>query len=242
MTFHRLVVPVYSGGLRGGDDYINNAVAGTPAPADAALGAGTYIGSYFFAENDQVTGAAINRGLKALAQNCDFLDDEIVDIRVELAALVAADIVHTDDIAQIIVDMGALTLGAITDANTYSDAQNVTLSATLVALLDAHKANLTRVRTLTTGDTLHTPNQDSLIILNTAGGDFNLQLPNPATASSLYSVILFNEDGAMTALTNRVTLVRAGAEMINGLAADYVLNAAYGRWTLRSDGVNWVVA
>jgi hypothetical protein len=90
MAFHRLTVPVYSGGLRGGDDYINNAIAGTPAPADSALGAGTYLGSYFFAPGEQVTGAAVNRGLKALAQNCDFLDDAIVDIGLDLAAETSA--------------------------------------------------------------------------------------------------------------------------------------------------------
>lgn len=89
MAFHRLTVPVYSGGLRGGDDYINNAVSGTPAPADGALGAGTYIGSYFFGPGDQVTGAAINRGFKALAQNCDFLDDAVVALEIDVTQALA---------------------------------------------------------------------------------------------------------------------------------------------------------
>jgi len=239
--FHRLIVPVYAGGLRVGDDYINNALVGTPAPADAVLGAGTYSGSYFFGEYDQVTGAAINRGFQALSENCDFLDDALEAFNADILALQAADVIHTADIAQLVIDMGSLTLGAITDANTYSDAANVTLLATVTALIDAHKANLTRVRALTSGSTLHSPDQDALILLNTNGGSFNLQLPDPTDPAALYPVTLFNEDGEMTPLTNRVTLVRNGSETINGLAANYLLNLSYGRWVLRSDGTNWVI-
>lgn len=90
MAFHRLTVPGYAGGLRGGDDYINNAVAGTPAPADAAIGAGVYAGSYFFGQGEQVTGAGVNRGFKALAQNCDFLDDALVQMELDYIAADAA--------------------------------------------------------------------------------------------------------------------------------------------------------
>lgn len=96
MAFHRLTVPGYAGGLRPGEDYINNAVSGVPAPADAALGAGTYSGSYLFAPGDQVTGAAINRGYKALAQNTDALDDRLVQMALDYAA---ADAVLTADLA-----------------------------------------------------------------------------------------------------------------------------------------------
>jgi hypothetical protein len=98
--FHRLTVPSYAGGLRGGDDYLNNAVAGTPAPADTVLVAGLYAGSYFFVDG-QVTAAAVNRGLQALAANCDFLDDAIVDLALDFAAFtadyIAADAVVTAD-------------------------------------------------------------------------------------------------------------------------------------------------
>lgn len=75
MSFHRLTVPVYTGGLPGGYDYINNALAGTPSPADGALAAGLNAGSYFFGFGEQVTSQGVNRGFKALAQNCDTLDD-----------------------------------------------------------------------------------------------------------------------------------------------------------------------
>jgi len=88
--FHRLTVPTYTGGLRGGDDYINNAVSGTPAPADGALGGGTYSGSYFFGQSDQVTGAALNRGVLALAANCDFLDDAVVALTVDVTGVLLA--------------------------------------------------------------------------------------------------------------------------------------------------------
>jgi hypothetical protein len=74
--FHRLTAPTYPGGLPGGYDYINNAAGpGTPVPADAALGGGAEVGSYFFGSSEQVTTAALNRGIKAVAQNTDYLDD-----------------------------------------------------------------------------------------------------------------------------------------------------------------------
>ena len=90
MAFHRLTVPSYTGGLPGGYDYINNATSGTPAPADGALGAGTYSGSYFFAFQGQVTALALNRAAQALAENCDYLDDLL---RRDLAAPTIADFV-----------------------------------------------------------------------------------------------------------------------------------------------------
>lgn len=76
MGFHRLTAPTYPGGLPGGYDYINNAAGpGAPAPADTALGGGLEIGSYFFGSAEQITTAALNRGLQAVAQNTDYLDD-----------------------------------------------------------------------------------------------------------------------------------------------------------------------
>lgn len=107
MGFHRLIVPVYPGGLRPGDDYINNAVAGTPAPADGPLGAGTYAGSYFFPFGGQATGDSFNRSAKALAENCDFLDDELValtdvvgGITLDLAAVTAESATSTLQLAR----------------------------------------------------------------------------------------------------------------------------------------------
>lgn len=76
MSFHRLTVPSYTGGLPGGYDYINNAISGTPALADGARAdSGPNNGTYFVGTGENARGPIANRGLKALAQNCDQLDD-----------------------------------------------------------------------------------------------------------------------------------------------------------------------
>jgi len=76
MAFHRLTVPSYFGGLPGGYDYVNNAIVGTPALADSARAdSGPNNGTYFVGTGENARGLIANRGLKALAQNCDLLDD-----------------------------------------------------------------------------------------------------------------------------------------------------------------------
>lgn len=79
MGFHRLVAPSYLGGLPAGYDYINDPVtngdAGVAAFADGKKGAGVNAGTYFVAFNEDATSSDANRGMKALAQNTDALDD-----------------------------------------------------------------------------------------------------------------------------------------------------------------------
>src|SRR5579862_2419668 len=75
MPFHRLTVPSYNGGLPAGYDYVNNAVSGTPAPANGVLVAGPNTGSYFIGFGDDGTSANANRPNMALAQNTDYLDN-----------------------------------------------------------------------------------------------------------------------------------------------------------------------
>ena len=75
MPFHRLTVPSYFGGLPGGYDYVNNAIAGTPAFADAVKGSGPNVGTYFVAFGEDGTSSDANRPAKALSENTDHLDD-----------------------------------------------------------------------------------------------------------------------------------------------------------------------
>jgi len=78
MPFHRLVVPTYLGGLPSGYDYINNAISGTPAPADAsAKASGVNAGSYFVTFQEDASSFNTNRANQALSENCDFLDDAV---------------------------------------------------------------------------------------------------------------------------------------------------------------------
>lgn len=108
--------------------------------------------------------------------------------------------------------------------------------ADTLAYTDALRADLTRVRFLTTAATHNNPAKDALLILNPAA-TFALQLSNPATCPG-QQTLLINGDGTM-APGNKVTLTRFGGENINGLAADFDLLAPYGRWILSSDGVDW---
>jgi hypothetical protein len=76
MGFHRLAVPSYFGGLPGGYDYINNATSGTPAQADGPRSdGGPNNGTYYIGFGEDARTRAWNRGLKALSENCDVLDD-----------------------------------------------------------------------------------------------------------------------------------------------------------------------
>jgi len=80
MSFHRLTTPSYymSGGWPpAGYDYIN-LTPGNPnqAPADGAKSGGhPSDGSYFIVFGEDATSTHANRGHKALAQNCDQLDE-----------------------------------------------------------------------------------------------------------------------------------------------------------------------
>lgn len=81
-NFHRLSTPGYfvtSGSFptEAGVtyDYINNAGSGTPASADNAKIGGVNAGTYFVAFSEDATSNNTNRGFKALAQNCDHIDD-----------------------------------------------------------------------------------------------------------------------------------------------------------------------
>lgn len=82
MAFHRFVTPTYSGGLPVGYDLINVVSGGTGASgsafADSAKGIGNpNTGTYFVAWGEDATSSNANRGLKALSQNTDLLDDQM---------------------------------------------------------------------------------------------------------------------------------------------------------------------
>jgi hypothetical protein len=81
MAFHRLTTPTYFGGLVGGQDYLNTpsdpSVGGTGVPAimDPKKTGGPNDGTYFVAFLEDGRSGAVNRGLKALGENTDALDD-----------------------------------------------------------------------------------------------------------------------------------------------------------------------
>lgn len=58
----------------------------------------------------------------------------------------------------------------------------------------------------------------------------------PAVSSRVYFWI---KDISGLAETNPITVVRAGAEKIENVAASMLLKANYGAWTFVSDGTDW---
>jgi len=62
----------------------------------------------------------------------------------------------------------------------------------------------------------------------------NIQLPTPAVGLR-FTV----KDANNTFFTNNVTLVRAGSEKIDNIAASFVLSSTEGSWNIVSDGTNW---
>lgn len=77
---------------------------------------------------------------------------------------------------------------------------------------------------------------DNFIFCDTSGGAFTLTLPTPA-AGLLFRI--FDTTGNFN--TNNLTLARAAAEKIEGLAASKVLQTAWGAFTIISNGTDWFV-
>lgn len=69
---------------------------------------------------------------------------------------------------------------------------------------------------------------------NTAGGAISVTLPAPEPG-----MIINFKDVTGNFATNAVTIVRNGAENIEGLASSYLLQADWGVWTIASNGVDW---
>ncbi len=75
-----------------------------------------------------------------------------------------------------------------------------------------------------------------VFLCDTTSAAFALTLP-AAAASFKFSVI---DKGGVFA-TNNITVTRAAAESIQGLAANYALQSNWGRWDFFCDGTNWFI-
>lgn len=64
----------------------------------------------------------------------------------------------------------------------------------------------------------------------------SLTVPSPSTSS--FFVV---KDSTGSADSNNITIVRAGSEKIETVAASYVLNSALGSWTFVSNGTDWFI-
>jgi len=77
---------------------------------------------------------------------------------------------------------------------------------------------------------------DYIILCNNSGA-INLTLPSPSTTGQVYVI----KDIAGTAETNNITIVRAGSEKIEGVAASYIFRTNWGKITLVSNGTDWFI-
>ena len=79
---------------------------------------------------------------------------------------------------------------------------------------------------------------DNIIFVDSSGGAFDLTLPVPtALAGRIFRVI----DKAGFLNTNNVTLIPSSTEKIEGLAANKLLQTAWGWFNITTDGVDWYI-
>ena len=76
-AFHRLRTPTYFGAPPTNFNYANNATSGTPAPYDGPMPDGPNAGTLFLGFGENATTKSFNRGLKALFDNTDMIDDTL---------------------------------------------------------------------------------------------------------------------------------------------------------------------
>lgn len=75
---------------------------------------------------------------------------------------------------------------------------------------------------------------DQVILVNTSASR-SLTLPTPSTSYGMYII----KDVSGLSETNPISLIRAGTEQIEGVAATRVLTDNFGVWRIISDQTNW---
>ena len=83
--------------------------------------------------------------------------------------------------------------------------------------------------------TMTTGNNGQVLLINSLKGPCQLNLPTPA-ANLIFTV---KDVGGLMSTAN-CTLHRNASENIEGLAADYIMQANFGQWTFSCDGTNWI--
>jgi hypothetical protein len=80
---------------------------------------------------------------------------------------------------------------------------------------------------------------DGIIFCDTSGGAFTVTLPVPTSslAGTMYMIV----DTNGTFQTNNLTLARSGSELIEGLAANKILQTPWGWFTVVTNGTDWFV-
>jgi hypothetical protein len=77
-----------------------------------------------------------------------------------------------------------------------------------------------------------------VFLINSVNGAMTMNLPNPvAHANFLFTI----KDSGGTCSINNITLVRFAGEKIEGLAANYVIDADFNQLTFGTDGTDWFI-
>lgn len=95
--------------------------------------------------------------------------------------------------------------------------------------------------TVTSGDSPFPITDDyrgSTLLCDTSGGPLVFELP-PAPAEG-FSFTTADIGGELA--TNPITMERFGSQEIQGVAADYLLEAPFGSWTWTFDGTDWWIS
>jgi len=93
-------------------------------------------------------------------------------------------------------------------------------------------------QTISANHTLDSATEDGTIFLcDTSGGAFNFTLDSPVN-NTKFTI----KDKTGSFATNPVTIVRFGAEQLEGLASSFICDADWGSWTFVCDGTNYYLA
>jgi hypothetical protein len=115
---------------------------------------------------------------------------------------------------------------------------NASLSAPAAIVTASVSTDLWTEQTITSGQSPFTvnstTNKRSLFLVDTSGGAVQLNLPAPVD-NFVFAVV----DKLGNFNTNACTLHRNGGEKLQGLAADYVMEAQWGAWQWQTNGTDY---
>jgi hypothetical protein len=89
--------------------------------------------------------------------------------------------------------------------------------------------------------TLNAANSGNIIEVDASLGIFRFNLPDPTVVKSGFNFTVVDKLGLFSPTGNYAYLVPHGAELILGLNSNYLMQAAWGTWTIYTDGTNWFI-
>jgi len=185
--FHRLAVPTYFGGLPGGYDYINNPpLNGDPGVAsftDGKKSSGPNQGTYLVAFGEDATSTFTNRGLAALAENTDILDN-----------LMRRDLAITEQTANVLAGspVSSIVIAAQVFVGEFGVPNNQATRDLLVSVLDLNDNEIITAAGVTVKALLIHDGASANVVGTQTSGFFNTPTVNlnvPIPAGTTYHVL-----------------------------------------------------